>query len=127
MTNKVTISLLDKIQDAFNRHDVDAILSYFDEDCEWIMARGPNSPNGRRCVGKTEIGSVLKKRYTKIPNMRWEEIQHWVFSDTKALSEWVVKGTVISQDSFAMLGCDLWEFQNGLVTKKDTYWKYIED
>ena len=28
----VTIALLDAIQDAFNRHDVDGILSYFADD-----------------------------------------------------------------------------------------------
>ena len=31
---KLTITLLDAIQDAFNRHDMDGILSYFAEDEE---------------------------------------------------------------------------------------------
>ena len=31
---KVTIELLDAIQGAFNRHDVDGILGYFADDCE---------------------------------------------------------------------------------------------
>ena len=26
---------------------------------------------------------------------------------------------------FEYLGCDLWEFRDGFVTKKDTYWKII--
>ena len=38
---KLTIDLLDAIQDAFNRHDVPGILAHFAEDCEWLMARGP--------------------------------------------------------------------------------------
>ena len=41
MQAKITIELLDNIQDAFDRHNVDAILSYFADDCEWLMARGP--------------------------------------------------------------------------------------
>ena len=44
----VTIALLDAIQDAFNRHDVDGILSYFADDGEWLMARGPDP-----CEAKT--------------------------------------------------------------------------
>ena len=50
MTNKgkVTIELLDAIQDAFNRHDVDGILSYFADDCEWLMARGPDPSHSVR-------------------------------------------------------------------------------
>lgn len=125
MSQKVTIALLDAIQDGFNRHDVDAILSYFAEDCEWLMASGPTPPEGRRCRGKTEIGEVLSTRYAQIPDMRWDDIRHWIVDDSKAISEWVVRGTPRDGVAFAYLGCDLWEFENGLVTKKDTYWKII--
>ena len=125
MAREVTIALLDEIQDGFNRHDVDAILSHFVEDCEWLMARGPRAPEGRRCVGKPEIGEVLRSRYQQIPDMRWEEMRHWIFGPTKALSEWVVRGTPVDGEPFAYLGCDLWEFRDGYVTKKDTYWKYV--
>ncbi len=125
MTRAITIDLLDEIQDGFNTHDVAAILSHFAEDCEWLMARGPAAPEGRRCVGKAEIGQVLSERYAQIPDMRWEEMRHWIVDDTKALSEWVVCGTPAGGAAFAYLGCDLWEFRDGLVTKKDTYWKFI--
>jgi taurine dehydrogenase small subunit len=57
--------------------------------------------------------------------MRWEEMQHWVCDQSKAISEWVVRGTLPSGKSFEYTGCDLWEFRDGYVTKKDTYWKFI--
>ena len=125
MTRPITIALLDEIQDGFNRHDVDGILSHFAEDCEWLMARGPNAPEGRRCVGKAEIAEVLRSRYAQIPDMRWEEMRHWICDDTKSLSEWVVRGTPIGGEPIEYLGCDLWEFRDGMVTRKDTYWKFI--
>ena len=125
MPRKITIALLDEIQDGFNRHDVDGILSHFADDCIWLMARGPREPDGRTCVGKAEIAEVLRSRYAQIPDMRWEEMRHWICDDTKALSEWVVRGTPADGAAFAYLGCDLWEFRDGMVTKKDTYWKYI--
>lgn len=50
MGRTVTIELLDEIQGGFNRQDVEAILTHFAEDCEWLMARGPNAPEARRCV-----------------------------------------------------------------------------
>jgi taurine dehydrogenase small subunit len=119
----ITTEYLDRIQSQFNRHDVDAILSYFAVDCVWLMARGSNMPEGRRCTGKEEIGAVLRARYAEIPDMRWDEMRHWIFDDTKAISEWVVRGRPRKGNSFEHLGCDLWEFRDGLVTKKDTYWK----
>lgn len=125
MGREVTIALLDEIQDGFNRHDVPAILSHFVDDCEWLMARGPNAPEGRRCLGKAEIGDVLSARYKEIPDMRWEEMRHWICDQNKAISEWVVRGTPIGGSAFEYVGCDLWEFRDGYVTKKDTYWKYV--
>lgn len=125
MPRPITLELLDAIQDGFNRHDVDGILSHFAEDCVWLMARGPEAPEGRRCVGKAEIAEVLRGRYAQIPDMRWEEMRHWICDDSKALSEWVVRGTPIGSEAFEYLGCDLWEFRDGMVVKKDTYWKFI--
>ena len=125
MPKFITIEYLDKLQDGFNQHDVDAILSHFTTDCIWLMARGPDAPDGRRCVGKEEIGAVLRARYEDISDMRWEDIRHWVCDDSKAISEWVVRGTPRDGQPFEYLGCDLWEFRDGLVTKKDTYWKFI--
>jgi len=40
--------------DAFNAHDVDAIMSFFTEDCVFDMPRGP-APGGRRLVGKQQV------------------------------------------------------------------------
>ena len=125
MSRPITIEYLDEIQLGFNQHDVDAILSHFATDCVWLMARGPNAPEGQRCVGKEEIGTVLRTRYAQIPDMRWEEMRHWVCDESKATSEWVVRGTPREGETFEYLGCDLWEFKDGLVTKKDTYWKFI--
>ena len=125
MAREVTLALLDEIQDGFNQHDVDSILSHFTNDCIWLMARGPDAPEGRRCTGKAEIGEVLRGRYAEIPDMRWEEMQHWVCDQSKAISEWVVRGTLPSGEPFEYTGCDLWEFRDGYVTKKDTYWKFI--
>jgi taurine dehydrogenase small subunit len=125
MSGKITIALLDAIQDGFNQHDVAAILAHFTDDCEWLMARGPQAPEGRRCLGKAEIAEVLNSRYAQIPDMRWEEMRHWICDDEKALSEWVVRGTPVGGAPFEYLGCDLWTFRDGKVVKKDTYWKFI--
>ena len=124
---KVTIALLDAIQDAFNRHDVDGILSYFAEDGEWLMARGPDPWEAKRLRGKQAIGDVLRARYAVIPDMRWVDMQHFIDPDgIRACSEWTVKGTPKEGLPIDWLGCDIWTFRDGLIAKKDTYWKYID-
>lgn len=124
----VTIELLDEIQAGFNEHDVAAILSHFTEDCEWLMARGPQPWEGQRWLGKAAIGASLEARYKVIPDMRWEDMSHFISADgTKACSEWTVRGTPLPGhgEAFGLLGCDIWTFRDGWVTKKDTYWKYV--
>lgn len=120
----VTEALLDAIQDAFNRQDVDGILEHFADDCVWLMARGSAPREGRRCVGKAEIGEVLAERFRRIPDMRWVEMRHFIAGD-RAASEWVVQGTSVEGETLDLLGCDLWQFRGDKVVRKDTYWKYV--
>ena len=125
---KLTVALLDTIQDAFNRHDVEAILSYFHDECEWLMARGPDPWEAKRLRGKRANGEVLTARYKVIPDMRWEDMSHFIAADSaKACSEWTVRGTPNDGNPpLELLGCDIWTFTDGALTRKDTYWKYID-
>ena len=125
---EVSTELLDAIQDAFNRHDVDRILSYFAEECEWLMARGPDPREGKRLKGKQAIGDLLRARYKVIEDMRWEDMTHFISPDgNKACSEWTVRGTPNDgSPPIDLLSCDVWTFLNGEVIKKDTYWKSVD-
>jgi ketosteroid isomerase-like protein len=54
-------------------------------------------------------------------------MQHFISEDgNRSCSEWTVKGTPKDGPPVDWLGCDVWTFRDGKVTKKDTYWKYIE-
>ena len=33
---------LQQVLDGFNKHDLDAIMSYFSDDCVWDSPRGPD-------------------------------------------------------------------------------------
>src|ERR671917_888072 len=51
----VTAETAGAILDAFNAHDLDAIMGFFAEDCSLDMPRGPD-PWGQRFVGKAAVG-----------------------------------------------------------------------
>jgi hypothetical protein len=46
------------ILDAFNAHDLDAIMEFFADDCSLDMPRGPD-PWGQRFVGKAAVREGL--------------------------------------------------------------------
>jgi ketosteroid isomerase-like protein len=117
----VSMELLHEIHDAFNSRDADAIAAFFADDATFYMASGPD-PHGRAVKGKTVIRTVLADRFLLIPDMSWD----WMYGYTAgahAVTVWRVTGNATDGTVLNFQGCDLWEFRNGLVFNKDTYWK----
>jgi ketosteroid isomerase-like protein len=119
----VTKELLLEIAAAFNSRNVDRIMSYFAEDATFYMASGPE-PVGRAVRGKAAIGKVLADRFKVIPDMRWDHHYEYVCGN-RAVSVWQVRGKSKDGTVLNYQGCDLWEFKDGLVYNKDTYWKIV--
>ena len=65
------VEVLERVLDAFNRHDLDAIMACFAEDCVLESPRGPD-PWGHRFVGQDEVRRGLAARFDGIPNVRYE-------------------------------------------------------
>lgn len=122
----VTIDTLKDVLEAFNRHDLDAIMRYFSEDCSFDFPRGPES-YGQRFIGKVKVREALTSRFKGIPDVHYGDDLHWISNDGKqGVSEWTLTGTTISGGKLKVRGCDLWEFRNGKIARKDSYWKIVE-
>jgi len=123
---KRNLKIITDVCEAFNRHDAEAILAQFAEDGIWIVSRG-KQPDGLTLRGKTEVEKMLEQRFTSIPDMAWEIHSHWV-GGNRGCSEWTVTGTESNGNYLNWMGCDLWELDDdGIITRKDTYWKYEGD
>jgi steroid delta-isomerase-like uncharacterized protein len=123
----VTTETLKQILEAFNRHDLDAIMEYFSEDCSFDFPRGPE-PWGQRFTGKAQVREALAGRFKGIPDVHYGEDRHWVSAYGDAgVSEWTLTGTTTTGVKLKVRGCDLWTFREGKVTRKDSYWKIVEE
>ncbi|HKP31987.1 MAG TPA: nuclear transport factor 2 family protein [Chitinophagaceae bacterium] len=120
----ITQQTLKDVLDAFNRHDLDAIMEYFSEDCSFDFPRGPEF-YGQRFEGKANVREALAGRFKGIPDVHYGDDRHWVAGD-KGVSEWTLTGTTTAGVSLKVRGCDLWEFRDGKIARKDSYWKIIE-
>ncbi len=120
----VNVETLQEILEAFNRHDLDAIMEYFSDDCSFDFPRGPE-PWGRRFIGKDQVREALAGRFKGIPDVHYGDDRHWVAAG-RGVSEWTLTGTTTSGVSLKVRGCDLWEFRNAKVVRKDSYWKIVE-
>jgi ketosteroid isomerase-like protein len=115
------IQMLKSIAAAFDGHDLDGILVHFAEDAIFESPRGPD-PWGQRFVGKQEIRDAFAGRFSGIPNVRYQQDEHFVDGDRGA-SEWTLSGTTTTGQQIEVRGCDLWVLRDGKVVKKDSYWK----
>jgi ketosteroid isomerase-like protein len=122
--SEANVTVLRQITDAFNRHDLDVIMSFFADDAVFLSPRGPE-PFGRRFEGKAAVREGLAARFSGIPDVHYGDDDHFVAGDRGA-SEWTLTGTTTDGVRLEVRGCDLWTFRDGLVTRKDSYWKIVE-
>ena len=121
MSSQASVATLKTITDAFNRHDLDAIMSFFTDDAVFESPRGPDAW-GRRFSGKAEVRDGLAARFTGIPDVHYGDDDHFVAGERGA-SEWTLTGTTTDGERLEVRGCDLWTFRDGLISRKDSFWK----
>ena len=111
---------LQALLDAFNAHDLDAIMAFFTDDCVF------DTPRGQRLVGTEQVREGFAARFSGIPDIEYAEPRHFACGDRGA-SEWTIRGTTAAGDPIEVRGCDLFEFTDGKVSRKDSYWKILGD
>jgi len=124
MDTSPTPALMKEINAAFNSRDADRIMTFFADDCTFLMARGPE-PVGRRVRGKEAVRQVLVDRFRVIPDMRWDHVDVFICG-TRAVSVWMVTGRSVDGEHLHYRGCDIYEFRGDKILSKDTYWKLVE-
>lgn len=122
--DEVTVAELQSILAAFNAHDLDKIMSFFAEDCEFLMPRG-SEPGGQRYVGKAAVRQGLASRFAGLPDVHYGDDHHWV-AGNHGVSTWLLTGTKPTGEKVRVRGVDLFEFRDGKIVKKDSSWKIVE-
>src|SRR5215210_3189491 len=117
-------AMLNALLEAFNAHDLDAIMSFFTDDCVLDTPRGP-APGGTRFAGKEEVRRGLRARFDGIPDIVYSDDRHWACGD-RAVSEWTIRGTQSTGERIEVRGCDLFELTDGKISRKDSYWKIVD-
>jgi taurine dehydrogenase small subunit len=113
--------MLKAITTAFDEHDLDGIMVHFADDAVFEGPRG-TEPWGTRFVGRDEIRRAFAARFSRIPDIRYLEDEHFI-DGHRGASEWTLSGTTTDGERIEVRGCDLWTLRDGTVVKKDSYWK----
>lgn len=117
----VTTDVLQAFADAWNRHDVEALMSFMTEDCVFESSAGPDAC-GTRYAGREAVRVGFAEVWTVFPDARWGNARHFVQGD-RGVSEWTFTGTRADGSRMEVQGCDLFTFRGGKIALKNSYRK----
>ena len=117
----VTESTLSAFSDAWNRHDIDALMSFMSEDCVFQSAGGPQAC-GACHVGEQAVRQAFAAAWATMPDARWLNGKHFVQGDF-GVSEWTFEGTAADGSRVQTDGVDIFTFKNGKIALKNAFRK----
>ena len=118
---EATAALLQAFADAWNRHDVDALMSFMTNDCVFESSAGADIC-GSRYVGREAVRAGFVEVWEVFPDAHWANAHHFVHGD-RAVSEWTFTGTRADGTRVEVHGCDLFTLRDGKIALKDSYRK----
>src|SRR5690349_10627857 len=118
---ELTTDDLQAFADAWNRHDVDALMSFMTDDCVFDASAGPDVC-GTRAQGRDAVRAAFANVFAAFPDACWANARHFVCGD-RGVSEWTFCGTRVDGLRVEVNGCDLFTFHNGRIAIKNSYRK----
>ena len=113
--------LLQEFADAWNRHDVNALMSMMTDDCVFEPSAG-SRVNGERHEGQPAVRAAYEAVFAQYPDAHWGSARHFV-NGNRGVSEWTFTGTLKDGSRVEVNGCDLFTFRNGKIAVKNSFRK----
>ena len=117
----IDTDFLQSFTDAWNRHDIDALMSFMTDDCVFQAAAGADRC-GTRHAGREAVRSAFAHAWAAFPDAQWRNGRHFVHGD-RGVSEWTFTGTRADGTRVEADGCDLFLFRDGRIAVKNAFRK----
>jgi ketosteroid isomerase-like protein len=117
----VTIDTLIAFSAAWNRHDIDALMSFMSPDCVFQTAAGPDAC-GTRFRGTAAVRQAFAAAWQTVPDAQWTNGVHFVHGDHGS-SLWTFTGTAADGSRIETDGVDMFSFKDGKIALKNVFRK----
>ncbi len=117
----MTLEFLQCYTQAWNDHDIDAIMQYMAKDCVFLTGGG-SGPYGSRFEGVEQVRERFIDVWTSIPDVKFIGDEHFV-QGNRGCSQWVFTGTRPDGEKIEVAGLDLFTFKDNKIILKDSYLK----
>jgi len=107
--------------DAWNRHDIEALMSFMADDCAFHAVAGPDVL-GRSFVGREAVRAGFELAWQTFPDAAWLDGDHFV-SGERGVSESTFCGTKADGTRIEARMVDVFTFKDGKIAVKNAYRK----
>ena len=108
-----------RFNEAFNRHDADALAAMFTDDT--IFESTAPAPDGRRIEGKADVVAFWREWFKHNPDASFET-EDMIISGDRAVVRWVYR-KIRSGEPWHLRGVDVFTVRDGKVAAKLAYVK----
>jgi ketosteroid isomerase-like protein len=115
-----TIDVINRFNEAFNRHDVDGIMALMTEDC--IFENTAPKPDGNRYVGAKAVRGYWERFFKRTPDAYFAGEDIFASGD-KCLVRWDFRYTGPDGKPDHVRGVDVFYMRDGKVAEKMSYVK----
>jgi steroid delta-isomerase-like uncharacterized protein len=116
-----SFQLLERFAAAWNRHDLDALMSMMADDCVFEASAGPDV-DGQRSEGRHAVRAAFAAVFETFPDAHWANPRYFIVGN-RAVSEWTFTGTRKDGARVAVNGCDLLTLRDGKIAIKNSFRK----
>jgi steroid delta-isomerase-like uncharacterized protein len=117
--DSTTRAVVERFNDAFNRHDANALAAFLSEDT--VFEDTSPAPDGRRIEGKAAVVEFWQQWFARNPDARFET-EEMIVSADRAVVRWVYRKTRNGQP-WRLRGVDVFTVRDGKVAAKLAYVK----
>jgi len=116
---QATRAAIDRFNEAFNRHDADALASTLTDDT--VFEDTSPAPDGRRVEGKTAVVEFWRAWFARNPDAKFDA-EETIVSGNRAVVLWIYR-KIRNGQPWHIRGVDIFTVRNGKVAAKLAYVK----
>ena len=114
-----TLAAVERFNEAFNRHDVDAVMAAMTDDC--VFDSTP-PPDGQRYEGQAAVRAAWQQLFDASPTAVFEAEEIFAAGD-RCVVRWLYRWTDADGKPGHVRGVDLFRIRDGKVAEKLAYVK----
>jgi ketosteroid isomerase-like protein len=121
----VLIEVLDAFADAWNRHDLEALMAFMADDPVFDSSSGTEIV-GTHHQGRDAVREGFRRVLANFPDVHFEQLGHFV-AGNRGVSEWIFRGTRTDGKHVEVRGCDVFTLDGDRILVKNSFLKNRSD